>query len=199
MYTWLSAMTLRDNYALFLDRDGVINANRPDYVKSIGEVVFLPSTAAAMQQLVGFKGPIYFVTNQAAVGYGIISLAKARIIQRFITAAVEQVGGPYIQALMCPHAPEDNCLCRKPGKILVERVIRERDIRGGWVIGDGPEDVELAWAVGLKPLLVLTGRGNQTALQYPAVEKHATILEAVMAVKEWLSVRDSITNAALAE
>ena len=149
--------------AVFLDRDGVIVENRPDYVKSIEEVEFLPGAFEALRELASTDLRVVLVTNQSVVGRGILSLREAEAIQRHVVRAVEKRGGRIDAALLCPHHPEEGCTCRKPapGMLLEAAGDLELDLPRSWMIGDAVTDLQAGWAAGASAILVRTGRGQK--------------------------------------
>ncbi len=149
--------------AVFLDRDGVIIQNRPDYVKTWDDVDFVPGAFSALSRLATSRYAIVMVTNQSAVGRGIISGDQAHAINRRLIAEIEAHSGRLDAAYMCPHAPDDRCECRKPAPGMLRRAALELDIdlTGSWMVGDAATDLAAAKAAGAQGLLVLTGRGRQ--------------------------------------
>lgn len=154
--------------AIFLDRDGVIVENRDDYVRSPGDISFIPGALPALAKLASSPFAIVIVTNQAAVGRGLISLAEAEAINRFVTAEIVRAGGRVDGAYLCPHRPDEGCECRKPrpGLLLQAAAELNLDLKRSWMIGDALTDLQAGEAAGARPLLVLTGRGkDQSALE----------------------------------
>jgi D-glycero-D-manno-heptose 1,7-bisphosphate phosphatase len=148
--------------AVFLDRDGVIIENVDTYVRSWAEVVFLPSALAALQKLGGSPYKIVLVTNQSAVGRGLISLSEARQISQRIVAVITDAGGRVDGVFMCPHAPQEACTCRKPlpGLILQAAEALSIDLSRSVMIGDALSDIQAGQAAGIHCcILVRTGRG----------------------------------------
>ncbi len=155
--------------ALFLDRDGVINENRANYVRSWADVELYPQALRALALVRDLPYKIIVVTNQSAVGRGIISLAQAEAINAEIVTAVAQQGGRIDAAYLCPHAPDDNCDCRKPRPGLLLRAAREHgiDIGRSLMIGDALTDLAAGQAAGVaQTILLRTGRG-EAQLQLP--------------------------------
>jgi D-glycero-D-manno-heptose 1,7-bisphosphate phosphatase len=155
--------------ALFLDRDGVINENRANYVRSWADVALYPQALRALALVRDLPYKIIVVTNQSAVGRGIISLAEAEAINDGIVTAVTQHGGRIDAAYLCPHAPTDNCGCRKPRPGMLLRAAREHgiDIGRSIMIGDALTDLAAGQAAGVAHTILLrTGRG-QAQLQLP--------------------------------
>lgn len=177
-----------DNFGIFLDRDGVVIENRPDYVKSFNEVVFIPEAILALRLLSTLGFPIFFVSNQSCVNRGIISWETMWAIQDEIVLHLGDYGIQIAFSAFCPHTPEQHCRCRKPKTELIDWLRSEYNIRGGgWMIGDGWEDMLTAQNARLQPMLVLTGRGVETSLNNPSlkVPRYANILEAAKDIKAW--------------
>ncbi len=147
--------------AILLDRDGVINCNRPDYVKSWSEFEFLPGAVEALQRLSQLGWPVVVVTNQSVVGRGLVDHRTVEEIHAQMVAAVCGAGGRIDDVLYCPHGPEDKCACRKPrpGLLLLASVRLGLDLSRSFMIGDAESDVLAAQTVGCRPVLVKTGRG----------------------------------------
>ena len=156
--------------AVFLDRDGVICENRPDYVKSLDEFVFVPGVLDALRRLAALPLAIVVASNQSAIGRGLVSRQTVDSINDHMLATVRAHGGRVDGVFICPHTPADDCICRKPRPGLLHSAARELnlDLAGSYVIGDAVSDVQAARAVGASPILVLTGRGKDQARQLAA-------------------------------
>ena len=148
--------------AVFLDRDGVINANRADYVKNWDEFVFLPGVFDALRRLAQDERAIVVVSNQSAIGRGLVPVEAVETIHHRMRAEVQRQGGRIDAVFYCPHGPQDDCDCRKPLPGLLLRAAAELhlDLARSYVIGDAVSDVEAALAAGCSPIFVLTGRGE---------------------------------------
>ena len=152
--------------AVFLDRDGVIIENVPIYVRSWADVEFLPGSLEALARLAAGPYKVVMVTNQSAVGRGILSLAQAEAINACILEIIRQAGGRVDGAYICPHGPQDACDCRKPLPGLLLKAAAELDIDLGRsiMIGDALTDLQAGQAAGvMRSFLVLTGRGLEQA------------------------------------
>lgn len=172
--------------AVFLDRDGVIVRNRPDYIRYLEDVEFLPGAFNALQTLNQNRFPVFIVTNQSAVGRGIISLERARAINQHILSEIESYGGHITDAYICPHAPADACDCRKPqpGLILQARLEHNIELSSSILIGDALSDLQAGLSAGIdRVVLVRTGRGSgQEPLlinTQPAPEVYNNLNEAI--------------------
>jgi len=148
---------------VFLDRDGVINENRPDHVKSWDEFVFLAGVFEPLRLLAGNGLQVIVTSNQAAINRGLVAVETVEEINRRMVAEVTQRGGRIDAVYYCPHRPEENCACRKPRPGLLLRAAQEWgiDLAASYLIGDALSDVEAALAVGCRPILVRTGRGRE--------------------------------------
>jgi D-glycero-D-manno-heptose 1,7-bisphosphate phosphatase len=152
--------------AVFLDRDGVIVENRADYVRRWSDVAFLPHSLDALARVATSGHKVLIVTNQSAVGRGLISLAEAEAINRRIVAAIELAGGRIDGVYMCPHAPAELCACRKPRPGLILQAARDHDValRRSILVGDSLTDLLAGRAAGVGRLaLVRTGLGAEQA------------------------------------
>ena len=105
-------MTLRN--VIFLDRDGVINRDSPDYIKSWEAFEFIPGSLEALATLTGAGYHLMVVTNQSIIGRGMVSPVVLEEIFRRMRRAVEAAGGKIHDIFFCPHHPDDHCDCRKP-------------------------------------------------------------------------------------
>lgn len=146
---------------IFLDRDGVINENRSDYVKSWSEFRFLPGSREAIARLTQAGHHIIVCTNQAGVARGSISIETVHEIHRRMVVAISEMGGKIEKVYFCPHAKDDECTCRKPrpGMLLKARDELDLDMHNAVFIGDSISDVQAGLAAGIHSILVLSGLG----------------------------------------
>lgn len=148
---------------IFLDRDGVINENRSDYVKSWSEFCFLPGSKEAIAMLTHAGHRIIVCTNQAGIARGILSRDTVEEIHRRMVAEIAKAGGRIERIYYCPHGKDENCFCRKPrpGMLLRARDELGIDMHDAVFIGDSISDIRAAFAAGVHPILVLTGLGME--------------------------------------
>ncbi len=146
--------------AIFLDRDGVINRNRPDNVKALDEFEFEPSALAALAQLAASAWALVVVSNQAGIARGHMTAARVDEIHAHMLAAIRKAGGRIDRIYYCPHLPEASCPCRKPapGMLYQARDELGLDLSRSFFVGDWVDDVR---AAGAEPILVRTGRGTK--------------------------------------
>ena len=174
---------------MFLDRDGVINVNRPDHVKSWDEFVFLPNALAALRKLTARDFRVIITTNQAAIARGLVTEETVREIHARMIAAVKRAGGRIDAVYYCPHHPDDKCGCRKPQPGLFVQAARdfEIDLVRSFVIGDAFSDVGAALAIGAQPSLVLTGRGRAQHAEMTANNDPGhQVAEDLLGAVEWI-------------
>ncbi len=145
--------------AVFLDRDGVINRERADYVKSWEEFEFLPGVLAALQRLATLNAPILVISNQSAIGRGLVSYATVNAIHHAAQAKIEAAGGRIDGFFVCPHRPEEACVCRKPkpGLLFQAAKLFALDLGQSVFIGDALTDFQAAEAAGCQSILVESG------------------------------------------
>ncbi len=156
------------NKVIFLDRDGVINADSPDYIKTPDEWQALPGSLEAIAKLTQAGFTLFIITNQSGVGRGLYSLETLNAIHQKMLAEVQAAGGKIKAIYFCPHHPDEHCSCRKPKPGLLLQAAQEHqlDLAKATLIGDSCRDIEAGLAVNAKTLLVMTGNGLQTAKQY---------------------------------
>lgn len=155
---------------VILDRDGVINQERPDFVKTADECVPIDGSIAAIARLHQAGFTVVVATNQSGLARGKFDLDDLEAMHAKLTALVEAAGGEISAIFYCPHAPEDKCKCRKPKPGLLEAIEAEfnTSVEGVPFIGDTLRDLQAGRQKGCKPILVLTGNGADTlaALQH---------------------------------
>jgi len=149
---------------VFLDRDGVINRDSPDYIKSWSEFEFLPGSLDALKRLTQKGYAIILITNQSAVNRGMISRSDLNSIHENMRSAVSAHGGKIIDIFFCPHTPDERCSCRKPQPGLIHQAQSRYalDIKKACMVGDSVKDIECAQASGCgSKILVRTGNGAE--------------------------------------
>jgi D-glycero-D-manno-heptose 1,7-bisphosphate phosphatase len=148
---------------VFLDRDGVINRDSPDYIKSWAEFEFLPGSLAAMARLTRAGYTLILITNQSAVARGLISQTRLGRLHQRLSAAVAEKGGRIEAIFYCPHHPDEDCHCRKPKSGMLEQAAAKYglDLSEAVFVGDSVKDIHCARAGGCgKSVLVQTGNGR---------------------------------------
>ena len=141
---------------VFVDRDGVINQERSDYVKSISELEIYPNVAKNIKSLKDAGFLVIVITNQSAVNRGIITHEIVSQIHDSIQDHLKKYGTFLDGFYYCPHTPDENCNCRKPKPGLLQKAILELniDLNSSWMIGDSDSDIEAADSVGCKAIKI---------------------------------------------
>lgn len=150
--------------AVFLDRDGTIIEDK-HYLHDPGGVELIPGAADGLRRLRGLGLRLVLVSNQSGVGRGYFGRGDVERVQGRLIELLAAQGVALDAFYICPHAPEQDCDCRKPAPGLVRRACAELglDARASFVVGDKPCDVELAQATGGRGILVRTGGGARHA------------------------------------
>lgn len=186
--------------AIFLDRDGVICVNRHDYIKSWAEFQFLPDAKNSLAALSRLGLPVVIVTNQSAIGRGIVPASVVEDIHRRMVAEIVVHGGRIDRVLYCPHSPEARCDCRKPQPGMLLQAAQEMniDLASSYLVGDAATDILAGNRVGCRTFLALTGRGFQQLLPaLGAVGNNFTIVRSLMeATTQILKAELEIADAA---
>ena len=176
---------------VILDRDGVINEDSDDYIKSAEEFHFIPGSLEAIARLNQAGYRVAVATNQSGLARGYFDLDTLNTMHGKLRQALAALGGHIELIAFCPHGPDDGCDCRKPLPGLL-REIGERlgiSLAGVPVIGDTLRDVEAARAVGASPILVRSGKGERTLTNNKGLEGVAVYADLGEAVDALLAVR----------
>ncbi len=153
------------NKNIFLDRDGVINQDSSNYIKSWSEFKFIPKSIEAIRDLTlnGFN--IVLITNQSVINRKMASKAVVENIFEKMKSEINSNQGSILDIFYCPHKPDDGCECRKPlpGMILKAKEKHRINLSTAYMVGDSLKDMECAKNAGCGYLvLVRTGNGKQT-------------------------------------
>ena len=149
---------------IILDRDGVINHDSDNYIKSPEEFVPIDGSLEAIARLNQAGWQVAVATNQSGIARGYYDLATLARIHDKLARLLAEAGGRVHGVFFCPHGPDDGCTCRKPAPGLLEEIGRrfQVSLAGVPVVGDSLRDLEAARAVGARPILVETGKGPRT-------------------------------------
>lgn len=149
---------------IILDRDGVINFDSAHFIKTPDEWKPIPGSLEAIARLNQMGYRVVVATNQSGVGRGLFDMATLNAINDKMMRAVSAAGGRIEAIFFCPHTADQNCECRKP-KPGMFREIAERfnsDLKGVPAVGDSLRDLLAGLEMGVRPMLVLTGKGTKT-------------------------------------
>ncbi len=149
---------------VILDRDGVINHDSDQYIKSPEEWKPIPGSLAAIARLNQAGYRVVVASNQSGIGRRLFETDTLMAIHEKMHKAVAQVGGRIDAIFFCPHTNADNCECRKPRPGMLREIAARfnADLTGVPAVGDSLRDLQAALAVGAQPMLVLTGKGRKT-------------------------------------
>jgi len=150
-----------NNKLVILDRDGTINQDSDDYIKSPEEWIPLPGALEAIARLNHAGWQVVVASNQSGLGRGLFDMATLNAMHAKMNKLLSAVGGRIDAVFFCPHGPEDKCPCRKPLPGLFEQIAERlgMDLKGTHVVGDSLRDLQAGVAVGCTPHLVHTGKG----------------------------------------
>ncbi len=177
---------------VLLDRDGVLNEDRPDSVRRPGDLVLIPGAAAAVARLNGAGWRVVVVTNQAVVGRGLMTADTLDRVHRTLTDALAKAGAHLDAIVTCTDPPGRPSARRKPAPgMLLEALDRfDAGPETTPMIGDGLSDMEAATAAGCARLLVRTGKGAATERAgLPAALRPITVFDDLAAAVEHLLAR----------
>ena len=168
---------------IILDRDGTINEDRDDYVRSPDEWTPLPGALEAIARLNHAGWHTVLATNQSGLGRGLLDMAALNAMHMKMHTLLAKVGGRIDAVFFCPHTPDENCGCRKPLPGLIEQIGQRYgvDLRTVPIVGDSLRDLQAGYAMGCKPHLVRTGKG--AALREADVQREVpgTVIHADLA------------------
>lgn len=149
---------------VILDRDGVINHDSDEFIKSPEEWRPIDGSLEAISRLnqAGFR--VVVATNQSGLGRGLFTIDTLNRIHEKMHQTLAELGGVIDAIFFCPHSPVDRCDCRKPRAALFQQIAKRlnMDLNGVPAIGDSLRDVQAARTVGATPILVKTGKGQRT-------------------------------------
>jgi D-glycero-D-manno-heptose 1,7-bisphosphate phosphatase len=149
---------------IILDRDGVINFDSDQFIKSPEEWKPIPGSLEAIARLNQAGYRVAVATNQSGIGRGLFDMPTLNAIHDKMHKSLAQVGGRVDAIFFCPHTNDANCECRKPKSGMIEEVAIRFGVslKGVPAVGDSLRDLEAAGRLGAQPYLVLTGKGTKT-------------------------------------
>ena len=173
---------------IILDRDGVINEDSDDYIKSPDEWVPIDGSLNAIARLSRAGYRVFIATNQSGIARGLFSIETLHDIHQKMLAEIQHLGGTIDAILFCPHGPDDHCECRKPqpGLYLEIGSRTGQSLQDVPIIGDSLRDLEAAKALGARPILVRSGKGKTT------LQRHRKTLARVQVYDNLAQAVDSL-------
>ena len=149
---------------VILDRDGVINFDSDQFIKSPNEFKLIPNSLESIAKLNQHGIKVVIATNQSGIGRGLFDMDTLNLIHQKLNSELAKVGGKIEAIFFCPHIDSDNCDCRKPksGMFLEISEAFGISLNGIFAVGDSLRDLQASANVGCQPILVLTGKGKST-------------------------------------
>ena len=149
---------------IILDRDGVINHDSDSFIKSPDEWEPNPGSLEAIARLYRSGYRIVVATNQSGIGRGLFDINALNAIHQKMHSAVRAAGGSVDSIFFCPHTVADNCDCRKPRQGMFSTIAKRYDVslEGVPTVGDSLRDLQAGFLAGCQPILVMTGKGEET-------------------------------------
>ena len=159
---------------IVLDRDGVINEDSSDYIKSADEWIPIEGSLEAIATLTASGYRVAIATNQSGLARGLFDEYALANIHQKLCASVEDRGGLIEGIFYCPHGPDESCSCRKPGTGLLTRIEQELGVclAGRTFVGDSLTDLKAAQSFRMRAVLVRTGKGVKTERQLQSLTDH---------------------------
>lgn len=178
---------------IILDRDGVINEDSDDYIKSPAEWIPIPGSLESIARLnhAGYK--VVVATNQSGLARGLFNIDALNKIHQKMHHSLDRVGGHVEAIYFCPHGPDDHCQCRKPkpGMLIQIGETFSIDLKTVFVVGDSYRDIQSAQAINAIPLLVLTGKGKHTLESHPELINEIPVFDNLSACVDFI-LKDTI-------
>ena len=151
-------------FLVFLDRDGTIIEDR-HYLSDPDGVVLLPGTIQGLGRIIALGGQLIVITNQSGIGRGYFDLLAAEAVNDRMNELLVAEGVELSGIYLCPHSPDDECNCRKPGTLLFEQAAEEQcvPLEGCYVIGDRSSDVEAGVRLGARTVFIASAGDDEAA------------------------------------
>lgn len=184
-------MNLSNKKIVILDRDGVINRDSDDYIKSPEEWIPLEGSLEAIARLNHYGYRVFIFTNQSGIARGFIDEEALEQIHNKMETMLAELGGKIEKIFYCPHGPDDDCDCRKPGIGMLKQIEKHigQAIDAAYIVGDSKKDIEAAVKVKANPVLVLSGKTisapnwNAEGLQiFPNLKAFS---DSILPTKQW--------------
>lgn len=149
---------------IILDRDGVINEDSDEYIKSPDEFIPIPGSLEAISRLNHAGYTVMVATNQSGLSRGYFTVEDLNNMHEKLRRQLSAYGGQISGIVFCPHGPDDACDCRKPKTGMLEEIAQrlQTSLEDVPAVGDSLRDLQAARAVGAQPILVKTGKGLRT-------------------------------------
>jgi D-glycero-D-manno-heptose 1,7-bisphosphate phosphatase len=168
---------------VILDRDGVINEDSPDFIKSTQEWKPIPGSLEAIARLTHAGYRVLVASNQSGIGRGLFDFGALFAMHDKMHRLLGELGGRIDGVFFCPHTDEDACDCRKPKSGLLRDIARrfQVDLGGVYSVGDSLRDIQAARNAGAKPVLVRSGNGLETLRDHSAELRGVEVYDDLLA------------------
>ncbi|MEJ5301514.1 MAG: HAD family hydrolase [Thermodesulforhabdaceae bacterium] len=192
MIAWFSqeARKNKEKFILFLDRDGVINRDSPDFVRKWEDVIIYPDAVEGLRRACGLGARLVIVSNQSGIGRGYISFEDFWDIHRKIAETFAHHNIHFSAAVYCPHHPSDSCLCRKPSPEMILFILNVLGLSPdrSFFIGDRISDMEAASRAGCRGIMLCRNDSPDISKILPKGEYHlaSNLIEAVINIEKLL-------------
>lgn len=149
---------------IILDRDGVINHDSDDFIKSPAEWIPIPGSLEAIARLNQAGYRVVVASNQSGIARGLFNIVTLNAIHQKLHDSAQRVGADIDAIFFCPHAADDNCDCRKPKPGMLQEIGKRFDVslKGVPIVGDSLRDLQAGYVCGCAVHLVRTGKGERT-------------------------------------
>ena len=181
---------------IILDRDGVINLDSDNYIKSASEWHPIPGSMEAIARLNQSGYRVVIATNQAGIARGLFDVRTLNLIHNKLHQTAQACGAHIDAIFFCPHAADEDCGCRKPKPGMLHAIGQRYDVnlKNIAFVGDSLRDLQAGFSVGSKPYLVKTGKGTKT-LDKGGLPPGTTIFQDLAAVVDALLEREQLAVA----
>lgn len=172
---------------IFLDRDGTL-IEEVYYGHKLEDYALIPGAIESLQRFRDAGYRLAIVTNQSGLGRGIFEMKDYEIFHGQLLSDLEAAGLDIVETYMCPHGPDEDCICRKPlpTSLFHARDHHEADLEASWMIGDHVKDVETAANAGSRGILLLTGHGKDEATRLGEIPHDAVVADITAAANHIL-------------
>lgn len=195
----MMSIELRQHIAVFLDRDGTLNEDR-GYITSPEQLVIFAGVPEALARLNQIGVQVILVTNQSAIGRGLLTTHDLQHIHQKLADLLRVHGGRIDEVYVCPHHPDEGCLCRKPQVAMIKQAAERfsLDLSQCFFVGDKCSDLEAAHKAGVTGVLVMSSVYSEAAIkardngQFPIAHVAQTFVQAVDWIEKILLERTNL-------
>lgn len=188
---------MHTNKLIILDRDGVINQDRDDFVKSADEWIPLEGSMDAIAFLTEAGYTIAVATNQSGIGRKYFTLQDLTEMHAKMHRLAIQAGGVIDGIWFCPHMADDHCDCRKPKPGMILDILERFQAKAEdtWLVGDSLRDLQAIDAVGGRSALVLTGKGKKTLQEKESeLPENTQVFDSLLAFAQYVTQKDPASS-----